>query len=615
MSWVAVAVGAGSAVVGAYSANKQAKAANKSKTEYTDQTSTESRETLPYAPTIDHLNQILAEQARLYGEGSPDYQRLLELAQPRGGGGGGGGVGARGDEAMELYRQIAERGLAAGSSPGVGFGMDAIGGIWGGDPTGAPRPEGGLDPKLVQSAQRFGGDYNKALKFARNNPESILGRNLAEREAAVAAYDQQNPGAGAGTGFEGYNPILADLARELGGSSMDIPMDLLMQFLGENNRSGGGGPEAATAGGNGAPGAAGGGGGEYTYRGGGGGGYYGGGGGGGVPDTGVGQGTFQRDYERIVSEEANEEEIAALLEGMAGDIKREGSALIADLEARASGSGRFNGSWHAGRLADAKRAQTEELAQVSAQLRYGDLEQRRQARLRALEILNSRDLGALSAEVQREGIAASSGSAAAGRDLARELAELENSRALRGQDLSAIGALMQGEQFGLSGLMGMGERLSADRLSSLSLIPGFENLNLAGLDRSLGAAGGMAGLEGIDASARAQGAASRNAAAEAAANRRFQVGLMEMESPQRMLNDYLRTVGAIGGMGGTSSGTSHTAGTNVVPGAGISTGAATAQGALGGALTGLGIAGQYGAFNNSGGGGSYPTNYYGTPID
>jgi hypothetical protein len=89
----------------------------------------------------------------------------------------------------------------------------------------------------------------------------------------------------------------------------------------------------------------------------------------------------------------------------------------------------------------------------------------------------------------------------------------------------------------------------------------------------------MGTLAGIDA-----------AGSRAAADRRFQVGMMEAEAPQRMINDYLRSVGIIGGMGGTST----TQGTNVVPGAGASTGSAAALGVLGGGLTGAGIAKQGG---------------------
>lgn len=590
-TWVAVAI-AGSAIIGGVSSYMSAEKANKPKKNYTDQTS----EQLPYAPTIDHLMKILQEQERLYGEGAPDYSKILG-----GGGGGGGGVGARGEEAMELYRRIAEAGMGAGSTPGVGFGQDAIGSIWGGDMSGGPAPEGGLDPAMVQAAKRFGGDYDKALAFAQANPQSALGRNLAEREAAVAEYNASNPGAGAGTGFEGYNPILADLARELGGSSMDDPMRLLMDFLGENNRSGGGGPQAAEGGG-----ATGGrpppGTGFTLPRGSSGGGGFGGGGGGNVPDTGRGQGTFQRELDRVFSEEANEEEIAAVLESMAGDIEREGFQQMADLEARAAGSGRFGGDWHSARIYDAKKAQAAEIAEITAKLRYGDLNERRQARLAALNMLNQRDVAAMSDETARAGISASAGSASAGRDLARELAEMENARALRGQDLSAIGSLMQGEQFGLSGLMGLGERLSSDRLSSLSMIPGFESLGLAGLDRSLGAAGGIAGLEEIDAASRRQGAASRD-------NARTQAGMLQAEAPQRLLNDYLRTVMGIGSMGGTS----HTEGMNVVPGAGVSPWAAGAQGAFGGALTGAGIAGQYGGYGGGGGGGGGSTDIANKP--
>lgn len=566
-TWVAVAV-AGSAVIGGVVSYASAKQANKPRKSQTDQTS----EPILFGNSIDDLNRILADQAALYEQGPPDYTKLL-------GGGGGKGVGARGNEAMDIYRQVAERGLGAGSTPGVQLGQGAIGDIWRTDATGGgPAP---VDTSTWQSAGF--GSRREAVNAARaagweGDPISGLDQGLAllaqqgtlpAQVSGQAAHDARYPGASAGTGFEGYNPILAGVANELGGSSMEIPADLLMQFLGENNRAGGGGPAAGQVGAGAAASPTGGGYGSRVY-------YGGGGGGGQVPDTGSGSGLFQAEIQKMFDEGGHEQEIADLLDAMGKDVERQGFRDMADLEARAAGSGRFGGDWHAARIDDTKRAQAEEIAKISAQLRYGDLDAQRQAKIAALNLLNNRDIAAMSDRTANRSISASAGSAAAGRDLQRELAAMENSRLLRGQDLSAIGALMQGEQFGLSGLMGLGDRLSSDRLNALSLGQGFENLGLSGLDRALGAAGGISGLESIDASARARGAANRREAA-----------LLNAQAPQRMINDYLNTVGAINAIGGGS----HTYGTNVVPGAGVNAGAAAAQGALGAGLAAYGIAG------------------------
>lgn len=568
-------------VIGAAGSYLSAKESNKSRTAHTDQTT----EPQLFGSTIDDLNRILEDQAKLYAQGPPDYSKIY--------GGGGKGVGERGNEAMDIYRQVAERGLGAGSTPGVQFGQNAIGSIWGTDASG-----GGPVPVDISSWSSAGfGSRREAVEAARaagwqGDPGADLGSGLAvlqqqgalpaQREAQ-AAHEARYPGAGAGTGFEGYNPILAGVASELQGSSMDVPMDLLMQFLGENNRAGGGGPasNAPTEGNLAGPRTAASYGSVSGFSSPG----YGGGGGGRVPDTGSGNGLFQTQIQKMFDEGGHEEEIAALLDSVGGDIERQGFKDMADLEARASGQGKFGGDWHSEQIAEAKRRQAEEIAQISAQLRYGDLDAQRQAKLRALEILNSRDVAAMQDATNRAGISASSSSAAAGRALSEKLANMENDRLLRGQDLSAIGALMQGQQFGLSGLMSMGDRLSTDRLSSLSMVPQFEGLGLSGLDRALGAAGGMSGLEQIDAAARARGAANRT-----------QAGLAQAQAPQRMINDYLNTIGIVNQIGGGS----HTYGTNVVPGAGVNAGGAALQGGLGAGLAAAGIAGQYGYLGNNG---------------
>lgn len=426
-----------------------------------------------------------------YGPSIDHLNRILEeqlrlyQAGPQGGGGGGGGaggVGQFGKQAGDIFGQVASAGLGAGQTPNMKLAEGALGNIW--QPGGA-------------------------------------------------------------TGFEGYNPILADLAGRLGGANLEMPTDLLLNFLGPGARGGGG------------AGGAGGGGGGFSYNAGG------GGGGGMVPDTGAGNGTFQRELDRIFSEEANEEEIAAVLDSLRGDMERSLYAGIADIEARAQGQGRAGGSTANAEGQNARARYVEELGKISAQLRSADLNDRRNARLAALNILNSRDISAMNDLTQRAGISSAAGSAAAQTAMARELG-------LRGQDLEAIMGIMQGQQFGLSSLMGLGQQLSGDRLGSLSLIPSLEGVSLGGQQNALGAAGGLGALEEQEQRRRATAAA--NARASAA-------------MPQQMLNDYLRTVLSIGGMGGTST----TQGTNVVPGTGISPLGGAAQGALGGYLTTAGL--------------------------
>lgn len=405
---------------------------------------------------------------------------LYQAGVPGGGGGGRQpGLSEYGQDAGDIFRRAAEQGLGAGSSPNMMLAGQSLQGILGG---------------------------------------------------------------GGATGFEGYNPILADLAGRLGNVGLDLPTNLLMDFLGPG----------ATGGGPGGGGGGGGGGGSFRS------GPAGVGGGGIVPDTGAGSGTFQRELDRIFSEEANEEEIAAVLDSLSGDMERALYAGIRDIEARGAGAGRLGGSSTDAESQSARARYLEEMGQISAQLRYGDLEARRQARIAALNILNSRDLAAMSDLTQRAGINSSAASAAAANATARELG-------MRGQDLEAIMGIMQGQQFGLGTLAGLGQQLSGDRLGALSLIPGLEGVGLAGGQNAIASGGGLTGLEQINQQTRDRAAADARARAA---------------GPQNLLNDYLRTVLSISQTGGQST----TQGTNVVPGVNISPTGAALQGGLGGYL-------------------------------
>jgi hypothetical protein len=291
------------------------------------------------------------------------------------------------------------------------------------------------------------------------------------------------------------------------------------------------------------------------------------------PDTGAGSGTFQTYLRQMMDEGANEEEIAGVLDSMRGDRERELYSSIADVQAAAAGAGRSGGDWEAARESDARGQMLNKFGQLSAQLRYGDLEARRQAKVELLGLLNNRDIAAMMDATNRAGISASAGSAAAANATAEKLG-------LRAQDLQAIMGVMEGSQFGLDQLLRMGGQLSSDRMGSLGMIPAFEGLGLAGQQNALGAARGLADIDAREAAARARAGSNRQNAA-----------LMQSEAQQRMLNDYLRTVLGIGGMGGTST----TQGTNVVPGAGVSVGGATAAGLVGGGIAGAGV------FSESGG--------------
>lgn len=512
------------AALGAYGSYEQAKAANKGGTTRTDSTTTQT----PYGSTLSHLDRILAEAENLYNQGP---QRVGGRGG-RGGGGGGGGGGAGGgvnSSQPSLDSSVALRDNAAGI--------------------------------FSEAAQRgFDMRDNEAARLATGGMAGILA-------------------GGGATGFEGYNPVLADLTGRLGGANFDRGTDILMNFLGENNRalagtgagSGSGAAGGSAAGSSGYPGTVGP---RLTVRSPS---VAGGVGGGGVVPDATGRGLFGTEVRKIFDEEANEEEIAAVIDSMRGDLERSKFSSMADLEARAAGVGRFGGDSHRSDIAAANARFAEELGQISAQLRYGDLTERRNARLAALNLLNNRDVAAMSDQTARAGINASAGASRYATDIGRELG-------LRGQDLDAIGMMLGHDASGLQLLAGLGGQLSGDQLAAIGMAPGIAGIELGGLEAALGGGSGIGNLYGIDQGTRASMYGSEQAASAARASTNLQRGIYNAESGQRALDNYLRTVLPIAAAGGTVT----QQGTNVVPGQGYNTGAALAMGGLGGYLTSYG---------------------------
>lgn len=586
------------ALAGAYGASKNAKAANKTKTTQTNQTTTQD----PYAadrinPDIDA---VLEYQRGLAQRGAPQVDRhgnvyyapmpgiddstapvqAAATGRPSRSGGGAGSVGSSGTwtnakgQLMTTGPNGKPIAATAGGPPSAGAG--------GGAPAG---------PNLSTPQGIFGEVARRGLD-AGNTATQGQARNVMSNIWGGAA-GQGSATTGERTGFEGYNPILDRLTGTLEGDvNSRVGRDLLRGFLDENGRGGAGvASGSSNSGGLTAP--------NGTRISSSGGGNFGGGrpigpdnpfnpngnNGSGVPDTMVPESFFGTQTRKMFDEQANDAELQALIDSMNEDTERGMFQDLTQLDAAAQGTGRFGGDMWKGVSRDAREEVLQEMLKTSSQVRVGDREARRQAKLASLGLVNQRDLGLLNANVQREGIAAGERSAGAGYAASAAAQADQLALAKRGQDLSAIGALLDTEQYSLGQLGNVGGQLSGDRLSSLGMVPGLEGIGLSGLGSTLGAGGGLTDLRGQDVQRQIAG----QQAGIARQGMNQQMGMFNASQQQNQVNDYLRTILGIGGMGGTS----HTEGTNVQPGLGVSPTGAAWQGAIGGAATGAGLYNMY----------------------
>lgn len=619
-------VGLGTAAVGAISANQQAKAAKKSKTSYTDQTT----EQTPYKDDLygADIEAVLAHQRGLVQQGIPvldkrgnvTYQPLPtggapgQPAQaapqpPNAGNGSGGGklspiqspssVGGSGSG--QGKGKNAGKGGGKGKGGGGGAGAGA-GNAPKGPATGAPTPTG---PNLNTPQGIFTEVAKRGLDAG--NTDTVAGaRNVMSNIWGAAGKEGGSAGTGSGsgpgeqTGFEGYNPILDRQAQRLEkDADSRVGRDLILGFLNENGRGGGANPNGSPGGGTGTRAGTGGGGMgggnvRYNYKSGSSGNptaaqvaqvQPGGANPNGVPDTMAVDSYFGDETRKMMDEEANSAELEALIKEMNVDVEKGMFRDMAQLDAAAAGAGRFGGDMWKGMSSDAREEALQEMLKNAAGVRIGDREARRNARLAALQGVNTRDLGLLGANVQREGIAAGERSANASASAAAGAAADQIALAKRGQDLAAMSDLLGYEQYGLGQLTDIGGQLSGDRLGSLSMVPGLEGIGMNGLNVALGAGGGMVDMRGQDIQ---KGIANQQAGiARQGLNQ--QAGMWNASQGQNLVNNYLGTLQNIGSMGGTS----RTQGTNVQPGLGISPSAAAAQGAAGGFLAGYGAYNQY----------------------
>lgn len=609
---MATTVMVGGALLGAYSANRNAKASNKASGGKTDSTTTQDPYLSDwYAPDI---NAVLNYQRGVAARGVPQlgpngqitYQDQLPWGNEGGdarfaagnapaGGGGGPAVPAGGSRRPDgrivdasgktIYTPTAS--ASGGGGKGKGKGGAGSGNATGATGAGAPTVAPSInyqDPKSV-----FGAVARAGLN---------AGNTQTQQQARTATGNILGAAGGGGpedTGFEGYNPVLNRLTGRLESNADQAnARNLLMGFIGENNRAGG------AAGGNGSPTGgntgSGGRGATVSYgtpgsraesrqayqslvSGGGTGGMA-----GGVPDTMKTQSYFGDETRKIMDEQANEAELSSLIASMNEDVEKGMYRDLAQLDAASQRSGRFGGDMWKGMNTDAREEALQEMTKTASGVRVGDRESRRQARLAALAGVNQRDQALLGANVQREGIAANERSSSAASSAAYGAQADQLALAKRGQDLQAISQLMGNEEFNLGQLGQVGGQLSSDRIGTLGLVPGLEGIGLQGLQTALGAGGGLTDLRGQNVQ---QSIANAN-------NRLQQQGLNQQSAmwnagqQQSMINNYLGTLVNIGSMGGSQ----RTVGTNA-PQGGFSPSGAAIQGALGGGLAAYGAYQQY----------------------
>lgn len=587
MAWIVPVV---SAVAGAYGAAKNASAANKGKNSWTDSTTT----TSPYMSGAiqNDLEAALGYQRGIAQRGAPQvdshgrvtYAPLPVGEAPSGtqmpqgwkpgdpitngglvpGGGGGGAKTIQSPSSASSSRsgKASTWTNARGETMTMGPGGKAVKAS-----PGTPTPATGTPTTTPKSAADI---FRQAAErgFEAGNTDTIKqGRN-----ATAAILGAAGGGGPESTGFEGYNPVLDRLAGTLEGDvNSRKGRDLLLQFLEEDKRggSGGGGTGGSSGGGNvrygyakGSPqamAAAG-----YSNN--------------SVPDSMKADSYFAEQTRKIMDEGANSAELEGLISAMNADTEKGMFRDLAQLDAASQGSGRFGGDMWKGMSLDAREEALQEMNKTASGVRMNDREARRQARLNALAGVNARDQALLNANVQREGINASS-SAAAGAS-ADQMA-----LARRGQDLQALGALLDTENFSVGQLGDIGSQLSGDRLTAMGQIPGLEGVGLSGLQIALGGGGGLNDITQMQNQyklGQAQIGVQRQGLNQ-------QLGMFNAGQGQNTVDDYMRTLLGIGGMGGTQ----RTVGQNAIPGAGVSVGGSAVMGALGGGLAGYGAARGY----------------------
>lgn len=364
------------------------------------------------------------------------------------------------------------------------------------------------------------------------------------------------------TNFDGQNDYLSSLWNELGGTSFDEGIDLLKGFLGgkyggSGGSSGGGsapqymadGTRVATGGSFG---------GNYASRGPGGAAGAGSSGGGVIPDT-MAQGGWVADRIRELFDPArldpkNDPTMQPYLDSLREQSMEAWAKEKASLDASAEGRGRYGGGLYSAMSGDLSARTAKELDRATAAALFGSREAALARQMEGLGTANQRDLAAMQDATQRYGIDSAASSSSAASSAAAE-------SAARGQDLAAIGQLLNMQQFGLGMKQGIGNFFGQMQQGALGNIAGMQGASNQGLGIGIQGANGLAGLDlglaGLDiqklmSQNQLKGSLASSNAARAGVN--LQGRMWDEGAQQREIDNLLKIIMGVGGMGNTQTG-------------------------------------------------------------
>lgn len=586
-AWVIPVV---TALAGAYASRQQAQASNQPRTGVTNQTTTQNPYmndlTQPDIIALLNLQRNLINQgpAQIGGpEAAPNYRPQPGAAPPPaannpsggarpggiarpGGAGANQGPGANNNtkaggtaQGAPIVTQGGQQGIIGKNGKFQPLGKAALAKAQGGGGAGAGGAGGGgAGGQNLNTVQGISSAVARAGMNAGNDPTS-----LAAQQATRNILAGQG-GADSGTGYQHHNPINDALAQRLQSEQYDAD-ELLRQFLGDDWQSTGQSTPTTSAKGYARYSATAGPGGEESWN------------RGGMVDSTRAPGTFNDTVKRLLDEQVNQADIQAIIDAQNADITRGMQRQMWDLDAASQGTGRFGGDMWAGLQRQARGDAVDQMGTFASQTRLGAQADLRDMYQNLLGQVNTRDIALMNDGTQRAGIAAAGSGGGGGNQQAFDLER-------RGQNLQALSLLMQGQQHSTGQLSGLGDRLSQDQLGAINQSQGLAGVNLAGLGQANNAASNLAGMHAADNQLAAARAAARTQQSIANAQLNQSAQMFNANAAQQQVDNYLRTLAGIGGMGGTST----TQGTNVVPGLGVNPTRAALQGALGGGLAGYG---------------------------
>lgn len=342
----------------------------------------------------------------------------------------------------------------------------------------------------------------------------------------------------------GSNAIRADLVRRLGGADFDRGSNLLGDFLGLDEDGGyGAGGGAGQAGGGGqdyvAP--------QTVYRGSGAAGSTNGSGGGagGLVDSHTGGWADQQMdwfFDDARMNPMDDPSMQAYLDQIQRESQEDLDHQLGQIGDEFDDRGMYGSSLRA--LENVRTR--EELGEAREQAITGAMMDQRNrmlgSRVDLLGLQGQRDIAATNDRTNNRQIDAQSAASAAALGAGAADREASMGLARRGQDLDAIRLMMSHDEYGLNQLGDLSGDLSADQFSALGAMPAINDIRFRNLGAALGAS---TGIDNMNNQAAARNAQARQQAANA---------------PGQLLDDYMRRIALVGGMGGTSTSTTTASG-------------------------------------------------------